>query len=74
LLELSDSPQFQAILRYAGLRFSLVTDALRAIDPFKNPTEIARNQGIGTGLMDLRDYINLLKKKVAESEQKTPKK
>lgn len=67
LLALSDTPQYQALLKYSLRRYDLVTDALRSIDPFRQPTDIARNQGIGIGLMDLRDYINLLKAKAAKN-------
>lgn len=61
LVELGDSKYYQAILKYVFERDRLVIDGIRAIDPFKNPTEVARNQGITIGLFDLRDYIQLLK-------------
>ena len=68
LLEFADTAMFQAALNYAFLRDKLVSDAMRSIDPFKEPTLLARNQGISTGLFDLRDYILLLKKRTAAAE------
>lgn len=68
LLELSDTEMFNAVLNYAFMRDKIVATALRSIDPFKNPTEMARNQGISIGLFDLRDYILLLKKKMTDIE------
>jgi hypothetical protein len=69
LLELADTAAFRAIVNYAFQRDKLVTDAMRSIDPFKDPTAMARSQGIGTGLFDLRDYVLLLKKRTEEAEK-----
>lgn len=74
LLELSDTAIFRAIINYAYKRDKLITDAMRSIDPFKEPTLLARNQGISTGLFDLRDYVLLLKKRVAQAEEEIEEK
>lgn len=71
LLTFSNTVQYQAVLKYLTMRDQLVTNGIRALDPFKQPTEIARNQGIGMGLMDLPEYIRLLKEKQVEAEKPT---
>lgn len=68
LVELGESKFYPAILKYVFERDRLVIDGIRAVDPFKNPTEVARNQGITIGLFDLRDYIELLKARRAKVE------
>lgn len=68
LAELGESKFYPAMIKYMFERDKLVIDAIRANDPFKHPTEIARNQGITIGLFDLRDYIELLKTRRAEAE------
>ena len=74
LLAFSETRQYQAFMKYVLRRKDLVTDALRSLDPFRNPTEMARNQGIGVGLVDLDEYIKLLKAKNAKIEGKSTKK
>jgi len=57
-----------AYKKYIGGRLALVDDALRSIDPFKNPTEMARNQGIRMGLKDLDDAIKLIVEQLNSKE------
>jgi len=66
LLELANSYHWQAILRYNFVRCLITDGSFRSLDPFKNPTEMARNQGIYVGLKDLENYVNELKER-AES-------
>ncbi len=68
LLGLADPQILLAIETYLNKRDNLITTAIRTMDPFKDPTGIARHQGISTGLYDLRDYILLLKKRAQEEE------
>lgn len=62
LVDLPELPVWQAILKYWQYRDGVIFDALRSVDPFKNPTEIARNQGVRLGLYDLKEYIAVLRK------------
>ncbi len=63
-----DNMEYRAIMRYVTLRFALVQESFRSLDPFREPTLIARAQGRGEGLFDLRDYILLLNKKASNRE------
>ena len=73
LVSLSTTRAWIAMLRYTRYRNGLVDGALRSIDPFKEPTQMARNQGIAIGMKDLFEYvdaINIKRKEEAEEEQK----
>lgn len=61
LLEFSESIAYKALLKYIFLRDSVVFDGMFSLDPFKNPTDVARNQGIHLGLHDFPEYIVALK-------------
>lgn len=74
LLEFSNSTYYPAYLEYLSRRYKIVNDALRSLDPFREPTQIARNQGIGMGLWDLRDSILILNKRSADAEEQDQKK
>lgn len=71
LLELHGSQIYNAILNYIFKRDQLVTDTLHSIDPFKNPTDLARSQGRREGLFDLRDHVEMLKKHSLEEVKET---
>ena|SRR3990167_3774979 len=68
ILALDGTEGLAAIKKYIVYRETLINNALRSTDPFKNPTEIARNQGIRLGLYDLLEYIELLKRQRKEAE------
>lgn len=70
LVELHGMPHWQAIKRYYGVRNITAESSLCSIDPFKEPTLMARNQGIRIGLMDLPKYVQdqIEKRKKAEEE------
>ena len=57
LIELHNTIYWLAIKRYNLLRRGVIDNSLHTIDPVKEPTQIARNQGIGQGLIDLETYI-----------------
>jgi hypothetical protein len=64
LKELPDSQFWIAILKYNQQRLGLSQSALFSGDPFKDPTGVARNQGILLGLSDLQNaVINLISNK-----------
>jgi len=57
LVELYETKFWKAIKQYYIMRCIYTDDALRSIDPFKNPTDMARSQGIFLGLNDLEIFI-----------------
>lgn len=76
LFELSESSFWQAILKFNRLRDSEIVKTLVVIDSFKNPTEMARAQGMRIGLYDLEGKIKLeidkrKKKEEGGEEEKT---
>ena len=68
LIELSGTKLWAAVLRLADIRCAMADNVLRSIDPFKNPTETARNQGFLSGSRDLEVYIASEKEKRKASE------
>ena len=67
------SNAFKAYKQYIGSRLQIVSDALHTTDPVKDPTAMARQQGIRLGLIDLEGYIisliELEKEKTNRSQQ-----
>lgn len=57
LKELEGTPTWTAILRYTQLRMRFVQDTMFSTDPVKEPTTIARAQGMVMGLSDLTDVV-----------------
>ena len=57
LVELHETPYWQAIKRFNAKNYELIESSLHTIDPFKDPTEMARNQGKGWGILALEDYV-----------------
>ena len=68
LVELSTSPYWAAIIAYYAGRKSYVESGLKTIDPFQQPTEVARNQGILQGLDDLEAMVEVIKRNRADVE------
>lgn len=68
LVTLEDTPYWQAVCRYLSRRAQIAGDSLLSIDPFKNPTEMARTQGIRIGLNDLIEYILLRKEELKKND------
>ena len=63
LLELEDTHYWIAILRYVQARTIFAQQALSTLDPFKEPTLVARHQGLVQGLIDLQEGVISLKNK-----------
>lgn len=59
-LSLVEKPEWIAILRYAQGRISVAQSGLFTLDPFKDQTQMARYQGILTGILDLPDAVGQL--------------
>ncbi len=73
LVELYDTYFWRAMQRYNDYRKVIATSSLITLDPFKNPTIVARNQGILSGLVDLGDYIKKIKENRKKSEEELEK-
>ena len=59
-LELYYSPQWQAILKFNRMHHNNVIATLSSVDPFKEPTQVARAQGTDIGLFTLEAKVNNL--------------
>lgn len=71
LIELFDSAYWQAIDNSFQEQMYYVWDALGTLDPFKNPTEIARMQGRLQGYGFLRTAIQKIKEERKEKQKET---
>lgn len=76
LRNLEETEYWGAILRYTQIRLSQSQQAVLSGDPFKDPTVIARNQGVMLGLSDLQNAVIQLitPDPEAEEEEKKAKK
>ena len=61
LISLEGTPLWIALLKYNQIRLSHCQSAIFSGDPFKEPTSLARNQGIMLGLSDLQNAVIMLK-------------
>ena len=68
LKELEGTPLWFAMLKYTQERVSVVQNSLLIIDPVKNATEIARYQGMISGVLDLQDAVLSLKYEAKKAE------
>ena len=59
-LELYYSSQWQAILKFNRMHHNHVIATLSSVDPFKEPTQVARAQGTDIGLFTLEAKVNNL--------------
>lgn len=57
LVALYQTPYWPAMKWYSTARCAYVDNSLRSIDPFKEPTKMAQNQGIRMGLLDLEGFV-----------------
>jgi len=72
LRELEGTKFWTAIVKYSQERLANAQQALITMDPFKEPTSMARYQGVMSGLLDLQEAVISLKAKAEEVE--TPRK
>lgn len=70
LIELRYSSFWPAIMTYYRQLLYSSDQVMRSVDPFKNPTEVARNQGFYSALSYLEVFINEEIKKRNEEEEK----
>jgi len=69
LLELSSTSFWQAVLRFNRTKDSQAINSLASLDPFKDPTGLARTQGIRIGLYYLEQEIARKQKEIKEKEK-----
>lgn len=60
LKELENTNMWIAILRYTQQRLQHTQGSLYSADPFKDPTNLARTQGMMLGLSDLQNAVIIL--------------
>jgi len=70
LLSFQNSKYWEAYKMWISMRTMFAESGLNSLDPFKQPTEMARNQGIRTGLNDLESHLIVLRKKIKDEEEK----
>ena len=73
LIELADSKYWPAIMAYYNGLEEVAMQGLRSVDAFKNPTDMARNQGFISALPFLSRYIEEEKKNREEKLKENKK-
>lgn len=68
LLALEDTPYWVALLKYVAGRQLYTDGVLKSTDPVKDPTLIARSQGILMGLSDIVNNVVILKLKAKRDD------
>lgn len=68
--ELSNTRYWIAIMKYNKDRLHIAQNALFTLDPFKDQTNMARYQGIMSGMLDLPEAILTCKEKAEASQEK----
>ena len=71
LKELTDTRYWVAISKYVQSRLMVANGSLATLDPIKDPTNIARAQGIMSGLMDLQSMTEAIKESIKVAEKKS---
>lgn len=61
LVNLEQTEYWPAILKYNQMRLQHSQAAINIGDPFKDPTNLARNQGVMIGLLDLQNAVVMMK-------------
>lgn len=69
--EVEDTRYWIAITKYIEERMVVAQGSLCVMDPHKSPTEIARAQGILSGLMDLHDMVSKMKQSEKDANKKS---
>jgi len=72
--ELEGTRYWVALTKYTQDRMLVAQSTLCAMDPIKNPAEIARAQGILSGLMDTHSAVRSIKESIKAAEAKELKK
>lgn len=73
LKELEGTKFWFAIIKYNQERLGNAQNALITLDPFKEPTSMARYQGVMSGILDLQDAVITMKSESKKSENPNKK-
>lgn len=68
LLELKDTSFYQAIIRLTRIKDNDILTSLAALDPFKEPTKVARSQGMRSGIYNIESMVSLLSEQANNAE------
>ena len=68
LFEFMSTPYFRAVIQYFDSQLINVNETLKALDPFRQPTDIARSQGYNMAIDGFKAKLAILAKKTAETE------
>ena len=68
LVDAFDGPVGEAIRLFNELMDAKIITSMFSVDPFKEPTIMARNQGTRTGVYKLQEYVDSVKKSWADAE------
>lgn len=69
LVAMHGTKEWEAIKIFARARDTHALNAIGSIDPFKNPTELARSQGLRIGIYALEREIEAEKSRRDEAEE-----
>ena len=69
LLELSNTKFWDAIVQRAKIVDSEIVSTVLSVDPFKNPTLVARGQGKRIGIYSLIEYTKSLSGRAKDVEE-----
>jgi len=67
--ELADTTFWQAILRFNRTKDAQAINSLASMDPFKDPTSMARTQGIRIGLYYLEQEVGRRRKDADKKDE-----
>jgi len=68
LFEFLNTPYFRAVIQYLDSQLLSTNETLKALDPFRQPTDIARSQGYIMAVDGFKAKLAILAKKTAETE------
>ena len=71
LFEFMSTPYFRAVIQYFDSQLISVNETLKALDPFRQPTDIARSQGYIMAVEGFKGKLAILAKKAAKTEDES---
>lgn len=74
LIELTGTKFWPVIKLFSNIARLNIDGANRSLDPVKNPTNIARNQGMWLGVGELEGYVNGELQKIKEEQKEEAEK
>lgn len=70
LADLAESASWKALLQTMRTKDYQTIGTLATVDPFKNPTEVARSQGIRMGLYFVENEVAKAKERIDKKKEK----